>query len=179
MQYPKADDILAKKLTLVSIIISIVVLTLVGVMRRVKIDLGLDFSFLPPVNAVLNTLVACCLMAALYFVKQKDILNHRKAIFGAMTFSGLFLLCYILYHFTTVETTFCQEGWIRSVYYILLASHIIFAGVSLPFILITFSRGFTYQVQKHKQLARWVFPIWLYVAITGPLCYLLLKPCYL
>ena len=177
--YPKANNALAKKLNIISLIISVVVLSLVGVMRRVKIDLGIDFSFLPPIHAILNTLVAICLLAALYFVKQKDIDSHRKSIFGALLFSALFLLCYVLYHFTTVETKFCGEGSIRTVYYFLLISHIILAGLSLPFILLTFSRGFTYQVERHKRMARYVYPIWLYVAITGPICYLMLKPCYL
>ncbi|HMU04464.1 MAG TPA: DUF420 domain-containing protein, partial [Saprospiraceae bacterium] len=145
----------------------------------VKIDLGVDFSFLPPIHAVLNTLVTICLLAAIYFIKRKEVESHRKAIYGALLFSGLFLLCYVLYHFTTEETTYCKEGAIRSVYFFLLISHIIFAGLSLPFILLTFTRGFTFQVEKHRKMARWVFPIWLYVAITGPICYLMLKPCYI
>jgi len=179
MRYPAPNDQLARKLNIISIVISIGVLALVGVMRQVKIDLGVDFSFLPPVHAVLNTLVTICLLAAIYFIKRKEVESHRKAIYGALLFSGLFLLCYVLYHFTTEETTYCKEGAIRSVYFFLLISHIILAGLSLPFILLTFSRGFTFQVEKHRKMAKWVFPIWLYVAITGPICYLMLKPCYL
>lgn len=177
--YPEPNDVLAKKLTKISIVLSVAVLLLVGVMRRVKISLGIDFSFLPPVHAILNTLVTICLLTALYYIKKKDIAKHRKAIYGAMLFSGLFLLCYVLYHFTTVETTFCKEGTIRYVYYFFLITHVVLAGVSLPFILLTFTRGFTYQVAKHRKMARWVFPVWLYVAMTGPVCYLLLKPCYI
>ncbi|HMR89599.1 MAG TPA: DUF420 domain-containing protein [Saprospiraceae bacterium] len=179
MRYPAPNDQLARKLNIASIIISIAVLALVGVMRQVKIDLGVDFSFLPPIHAVLNTLVTICLLAAIYFIKRKEVESHRKAIYGALLFSGLFLLCYVLYHFTTEETTYCKEGAIRSVYFFLLISHIIFAGLSLPFILLTFTRGFTFQVEKHRKMARWVFPIWLYVAITGPICYLMLKTCYI
>lgn len=178
MPYPTPNDALAKKLTTMSLVVSAVVLILVGLMRRVKIDVGIDFSFIPPLSAIFNTLVALCLIMALYFVKSKQIERHKKAIFGAMTFSALFLIGYVLYHFTTVETTYCKEGFIKTVYYFLLISHIILAGISLPFILLTFTRGFTYQVEKHKKMARWVFPIWLYVAITGPLCYLMLQPCY-
>ena len=179
MRYPAPNDQLARKLNIASIIISIAVLALVGVMRQVKIDLGVDFSFLPPIHAVLNTLVTFCLLAAIYFIKRKEVENHRKSIYGALLFSGLFLLCYVLYHFTTVETTYCKEGGIRTVYFFLLISHIILAGLSLPFILLTFTRGYTFQVEKHRKMARWVFPIWLYVAITGPICYLMLKPCYI
>lgn len=177
--YPVADDVLASKMTKFSIVISIIVLGLVGLMRRVKIDLGIDFGFLPPISAILNSFVAVSLLFALYFVKKGDIANHRKSIYAALSFSALFLLCYVLYHFTTVETTFCKEGFIRQLYYLLLISHIVLAGISLPFILLTFTKGFNFQIESHKRMARWVYPIWLYVAVTGPLCYLMLKPCYL
>jgi len=179
MRYPAPNDQLARKLNIISVIISVAVLSLVVVMRQVKINLGVDFSFLPPIHAILNSLVTICLLTAIYFIKRKEVENHRKAIYGALLFSGLFLLCYVLYHFTTEETTYCKEGTIRSVYFFLLISHIILAALSLPFILLTFSRGFTFQVEKHRSMAKWVFPIWLYVAVTGPICYLMLKPCYI
>lgn len=179
MRYPAPNDQLARKLNIISVVISIAVLALVGVMRQVKIDLGIDFSFLPPIHAVLNTLVTISLLTAVYYIKRKEVEKHRRSIYAALLFSGLFLLCYVLYHFTTVETTYCKEGTIRSVYFFLLISHIILAGLSLPFILLTFTRGYTFQVEKHRKMAKWVFPIWLYVAITGPICYLMLKPCYL
>ena len=169
---------LAKKLNIAAWIISGVVLILVGLMRRVKLDVGVDFSFLPPLHASFNVGVAIALLFALYFVKQKNIKAHRNSIFIAMIFSFLFLLSYVAYHFTTEETKFCMEGTKRTVYFIFLLSHIILAGVSLPFILFTFIRGYTYQVERHKKLARWVWPIWFYVAISGPICYLMLRPCY-
>jgi putative membrane protein len=169
---------LEKKLIVISIVLSIAVLLLVGIMRRVKIDLGIDFSFLPPVHAVLNTGAAIALIIALIRIKRKDIIGHRNAIFTAMIFSALFLICYVLYHFTTEETKYCGEGSVRTLYFIILFSHIILAGLSLPFILITFSKGISYNVESHKRMARIVFPIWLYVAVTGPICYLMLKPCY-
>ncbi len=178
MNYPQPNIELGKVLNKVSIVLSVVVLLTVGLMRRVKFDVGVDFSFLPSISAILNTLVSICLVMAIYFVKRKDIENHKKAIFGAMTFSALFLIAYVLYHFTTPETLYCKEGAIRYIYYFLLITHIVLAAVSLPFILITFTRGFTYQVERHKRMARWVFPIWLYVAVTGPICYLMLSPCY-
>ena len=169
---------LAKKLNIAAWIISAAVLVLVGLMRRVKIDVGIDFSFLPPVHASFNVGVAIALLFALYFIKQKNIEAHKKSIFVAMAFSFLFLLSYVAYHFTTEETKFCMDGAQRTVYFVLLISHIVLAGISLPFILFTFIRGFTYQVEKHKKLARWVWPIWFYVAVSGPICYLMLRPCY-
>ncbi|MBK9254501.1 MAG: DUF420 domain-containing protein [Saprospiraceae bacterium] len=179
MNYQKPNIELGKKLDTVAYIVSVLVLVLVVMMRRFKIDLGVDFSFLPPFHAVFNTIVTICLLAALYFIKQKNIEAHRKSVFAAMIFSALFLLCYVLYHFTTVETTFCKDGIIRTFYFILLISHIVLAAVSFPFILLTFIRGYTFQVEKHRKMAKWVYPMWLYVAITGPICYLMLKPCYL
>lgn len=178
MGYPEKNPILYKAMRYVSIVVSVVVFLLVGLMRQVKVDIGIDFSFLPPFHALFNTLVAIFLVLAYYFIRQKNYILHKKMIYGAMTFSLLFLLCYVLYHFTTPETLYCKEGWIRSVYYFILISHIILAGLSLPFILITFSLGFTFHVERHRKMARWVYPIWLYVAITGPICYLMLKPCY-
>lgn len=169
---------LEKKLNYLSIVISIVVLALVVLMRQYKFDVGIDFSFLPPVHAVLNTLACFALIAAFYYIKQKNIVAHKRSIYVAMILSILFLLCYVVYHFTTEETTYCKEGNIRIVYFILLITHVVLAGAILPFILLTFNRAFTLQYSRHKKMARWVFPLWLYVAATGPICYLMLKDCY-
>jgi putative membrane protein len=169
---------LAGKLNIIAYVLSAIVLILVGMMRRVKIATDIDFAFLPPINAVVNSLVAVFLVMALYYIKKKNIEKHKQMIFGAVSFSAIFLLGYVLYHFTTEETTFCKDGLVRYLYYFILISHIVLAGISFPFILFTFIRGFTYQVEKHKKMARWVWPVWFYVAITGPITYLFLSPCY-
>lgn len=170
---------LERKLNITASIVSAVVLALVVFMRRPeKLDLGIDFSFLPPVHAGLNTLAALALILALYFIKQKNMIAHRNCIYAAMVCSALFLLCYVLYHSTTAETKFGGEGTIRLVYFILLITHIVLAAVILPFIFFTFNRAFTGQFERHKKMARWVYPLWLYVALTGPICYLMLKPYY-
>jgi putative membrane protein len=169
---------LEKRLNRLAYVVSAVVLLLVGLMRRVKIDLGIDFSFLPPIHATLNALCAVSLIAALYFIKQKQVENHRKAIYTSMLLSALFLVSYVLYHFTTPETKFGGQGTIRTVYFLLLITHVVLAAVILPFIFLTFNRAYTWQIERHKKMARWVFPLWLYVAITGPICYLMLKPYY-
>ncbi|MDX2280665.1 MAG: DUF420 domain-containing protein [Saprospiraceae bacterium] len=173
-----ADIQLEKKLNTVAYIVSAAVLLLVVAMRRYKIDLGVDFSFLPPFHASLNALTAVILLVALYFIKNKQVENHRKAIYVAMVTSGLFLLSYVLYHFTTPETRYGGEGSLRVVYFFLLLTHIFLAATSLPFILLTFIRAYTNQFERHRKMARWVFPIWLYVAVTGPICYLMLMPYY-
>jgi len=178
MSTVQPDIQLEKKMNLLAYVVSVVVLLLVGLMRRVKFDLGIDFHFLPPFHASLNALTAVILLLALYFIKNKQIENHRKAIYAAMVCSALFLVSYVLYHFTTPETRFGGEGAIRTVYFILLITHVVLAAAILPFILLTFNRAYTAQYERHKKMARWVFPLWLYVAITGPVCYLMLKPYY-
>lgn len=172
------DIQLEKKLNLLAYVVSVVVLLLIGLMRRVKIDVGIDFHFLPPLHASLNALTAIILLLALYYIKNKQVEKHRKAIYAAMVCSGLFLLSYVLYHFTTPETRFGGEGLMRTVYFIILITHVVLAAVILPFILLTFNRAYTGQYERHKKMARWVFPFWLYVAITGPICYLMLRPYY-
>lgn len=167
-----------RKLDIIATVISVAVLILVVMMRRVKIPTEMDFSFLPPFHATLNGITAVVLLIALYFIKKKNIEAHRKSMLLAIGLSVLFLLSYVLYHFTTEETRFGGEGTIRYVYFFILITHIILAAVILPFILFTFNRAITNQITKHKKLARWVYPIWLYVAITGPLCYFMLKPYY-
>ncbi len=159
-------------------VVSVVVLLLVGLMRRVKIDLGIDFHFLPPIHATLNAITAVILLVALYYIKNKQIEQHRKAIYLAMVCSALFLVSYVLYHFTTPETRFGGTGVIRTVYFFLLLTHVVLAAVTLPLVLLTFNRAYTNQIERHRKMARWVFPLWLYVAITGPICYLMLKPYY-
>jgi putative membrane protein len=184
--------ILERKLNRVAWALSAVVLLLVGSMRAVRIPTSIDFSFLPPVHATLNALAAVTLVAALVFIKKKQIARHRAAIYVAMSLSVLFLISYVVYHFTSAEVRYgdldhngvvdaaerAAVGGMRPVYLVLLITHVTLAGVILPFILFTFNRAFTAQYARHKAMARWVFPLWLYVTVSGPLCYLMLRPFY-
>ena len=190
------QEALSRKLGIAAWVATALVLILVGLMRRPELRIplpeGVSFAFLPPVHAVLNSLVAVALVVALVAVKQGKLALHRNAIFAAMGLSVAFLLCYVAYHFTHVETLYgdlngdgavdaaekAATGGMRSVYLILLISHISLAGISLPFILFTFIAGWTNRFAAHRRLAKWVFPLWLYVAATGPICYLMLKPYY-
>ena len=183
---------LEKKLNTAAWVVSVAVLLLVGAMRRFKIDLGIDFGFLPPIHATLNALSAVILLAALYFIKNRQVENHRRSIYAALACSALFLISYVLYHFTTPEVKYgdvdhdgvvsaaelAAVGGMRTVYLLVLATHIVLAAVILPFVLLTFNRAFTAQYERHKKMARWVYPLWLYVAVTGPVCYWMLKPYY-
>ncbi len=188
----EANIQLAKKLNRVAWGITIAVLVLVTLMRYVKLPVEADLYFLPPFHAVLNSLTAIILILALYFIKQKKVDLHRKAIYIAIGLSTLFLLSYVTYHFTSSATLFgdanhdgvvdaaeiAAVGSQRTIYFVLLATHIILAALIFPFILFTFIRAYTNQLERHKKMARWVFPIWLYVAITGPICYWMLMPYY-
>ena len=169
---------LAKKLNTAAWIVSAVVLILVVAMRKISLDLGMDFTFLPPVYSTLNGITAIVLCLALYQVKQKNIKAHQRYMNIAVISSVLFLLCYVLYHITTPETKFGGEGTIRYIYFFLLITHIILAAVILPFILFTYIRAYTNQIDKHRRMAKWVYPLWLYVAATGPILYLMLMPYY-
>ena len=169
---------LAKKLNIAATIVSLIVLALVAGMRKIKFNTEIDFTWLPPFYSFLNAFTAITLLFALYYVKQKRITAHRRAIYLAMGMSVMFLLSYVLYHTTTPETRFCQEGSIRYVYFFLLITHIVLAAVILPFILFTFIKAYTGQIERHRKMAKWVFPLWLYVAATGPILYLMLRPCY-
>lgn len=166
-----------KKLNRIAWVISILVLIVVISMRRFKIDTGVDFSFLAPFHASINGLTFFVLLYALYQIRRKHITRHRKAIYAAMGLSVLFLISYVLYHITTPEVRYCHEGGIRYLYFFLLITHIILAGVILPFILFTFNRAYTGQYERHRKIARWVMPLWLYVCATGPVCYLMLRGC--
>lgn len=189
-----ADLQLEKKLNVGAWIVTGAVLVLVGVMRRVKIPLpeGVDLGFLAPFHASVNALTAVTLVIALYFIKQKQVEAHRKTMMVALGLSVLFLLSYVAYHFTTPETIFgdldhdgslsteelAAVGSTRTLYLVILLSHIVLAAVSLPFILFTFIRAYTGQFDRHRKMARWVWPIWFYVAVTGPVAYLMLMPYY-
>ena len=172
------DMVLARRLNRVAWFVSAIVLGLVVMMRRIKVDTAIDFSILPGVHATLNTITSVVLIAAFIQIKAGRVELHRKLMFAAIFLSLLFLMSYVTYHITTPETPFCQEGGIRIVYFILLISHVLLAAIIFPFILFTFVRAYTGQYDRHKKMARWVFPIWLYVAVSGPIVYLMLRPCY-
>lgn len=167
-----------KKIRIVVWTLTTVILLLIGAMGnpqwRIPLPEGVDLSFLPMFHSTMNVFVAISLIIALIFIKKKDVENHRRAIYTAMIFSVLFLLSYVAYHFTTEPMKFQGEGMVKTIYFILLFSHIALAGVSFPFILFTFIRAYTGQIEKHRKMAKWVFPLWLYVAITGPVVYLML-----
>lgn len=171
---------LARRLRTIAWVVTAIVLFLVAAMRKIHIPLpeGVDLLWLPPLYSSLNAIAAVALIAALVFVKQGNIAAHRAAVSTALGLSLLFLLGYVAYHLTTPPTAFGGTGAIRSLYLLLLTTHIVLAAVSFPFILFAFISGASNEFARHRRLVRWVFPVWLYVAVTGPVCYLMLRPYY-
>ena len=169
---------LEKQLNRVAWVITAAVLLLVVLMRKIHIDTSIDFSFLPAVYSSLNAITAVVLLLGFYFIKNKQPENHRKAMTFSVFTSLLFLLGYVLYHITTDETKFGGEGTTRYVYFFLLITHVVLAAVIFPLILFTFITAYTNQFDRHKKMARWVYWVWLYVAITGPVLYFMIKPYY-
>lgn len=137
-----------------------------------------DKSRLPFLNALFNSLVFICLLSAFRAIKNKNILVHRRFIYLACIFSTLFLLNYVFYHMISTHTVYGGDGILKWVYFFILATHVFLAAVSFPFIVYTAFLGQTMQVEAHRRLARYVFPVWLYVALTGVLVYMMISPYY-
>lgn len=162
-----------KLITILSIAIPLVVAALFGV----KIDLDLPV-FLPPIYAGINAVTSVLLLLAFWAIKKKKIDLHENLVKACMVLSAVFLILYVLYHMTSDSTSYGGEGIIRWVYFFVLISHILLSIVVIPFVLITFVRGITRDVERHKKIARITFPIWLYVTITGVIVYLMISPYY-
>jgi putative membrane protein len=160
--------------------VSIIVFAAVVILSKVKLHLYLPFNphVFATVSAIINSLVAVLLLAGLITVKQKKYRLHKKIMMSAIILSVLFLLSYIAHHLLTDETKFGGEGMVKTVYYVILFSHIPLAGIILPFILFTAYRALIGEYEQHKKLTRITWPIWFYVAITGVIVYLMISPYY-
>ncbi len=171
------DLVLARRLNWLVVGLSITVLGLVAAMRVIRIPLpdGWSTDFLPSAYSTINAGVAVLLVVAWILIKRGHVRGHRAAIQTALVGSFIFLLGYVIYHVTADEQRFTGEGPIRFVYFSLLISHIVLAAVSFPLILYTWVLATTRQFARHRKFAQWVFPLWLYVALTGPLCWILLR----
>jgi putative membrane protein len=175
-------------------IFSVVVFLVVVVLSKFKLDveLGFDVHIFATINAFVNATIAVVLVAALVAVKQKNYLLHKKFMMTALVLSILFLLSYIAHHLLAGEAKYgdtnhdglvddaekLAAGAMRVVYLIILATHIILAALILPFILFTAYRGLTSEFPAHKKLARITWPLWFYVAVTGPVVYFMISPFY-
>ena len=159
------------------VVVPLLVAVLFSFPQQFRIS-GLDVKFLPAVNAVLNSLTAVCLVAGYYFIRQKQVLRHRAMMGTAFALGGLFLLSYVADHSQVEGTKFGGEGLVRTLYFFLLLTHIALATVTVALVLFTLYFALTGQYTKHKAIARWTFPVWLYVSVTGVIVYLMISPYY-
>lgn len=157
------------------IALSIVIPVAVALLFGIRIE-GLDFSFLPPIYATINGLTAVILIAALVAIKAKNIRLHQRLIQFALVLSLLFLVAYVLYHMTSESTPYGGE-W-SYLYYFILISHIFLSVVVIPIVLFAYLHAWKGDYEKHKKWVKFAFPIWLYVAITGVVVYLMISPFY-
>ena len=165
-------------ITILSIVIPVAVAALFGINLRA---LGFDvepLSFLPPIYATINGITAILLVSAVIAIKKGQKNLHEKLNTLAILCSVLFLVMYVAYHMTSDSTTFGGEGMIKYFYYFILITHIVLSIVVIPFVLITLMRAKFGKFIEHKKIAKITFPLWLYVAVTGVIVYLMISPYY-
>ena len=175
-------ELVAKKnYTPLIVTLSIAIILLVGLAYFLP-DLEFlkkqDLSLLPLINAILNSITFVALSLALIAIKRKNIPLHRNLIFTALTSTGLFLVTYLAYHFGAPSTKYGGTGVLKAVYLFILLTHIVLAAAIVPLALISVARGLNMQVEKHRKIARWTMPIWLYVSLTGVIVYIMISPYY-
>lgn len=132
-------------------------------------------SILPAINATLNGISAILIVCGIMSIKQRRETMHRNFMISAFVSSTLFLLCYVYYHSLQGDTKFLGEGWIRPAYFAILISHIALSAVMLPLILSSMFFGLTNRRKSHRKVAKWTYPIWLYVSVTGVVIFFLLR----
>jgi putative membrane protein len=150
----------------------------VAVLFRMPKVKGYDTSFLPPIYATINGLTAVFLIAGFIAIKNGRRILHERLMKACIFLSASFLVMYVIYHLTSESTKFGGEGAIRYIYLIILLTHILLSVCVIPFVLFTFVRALSGNFERHRKLARWTFPIWLYVAVTGVIVYLMISPYY-
>ncbi|MBP6181466.1 DUF420 domain-containing protein [Flavobacterium sp.] len=176
------DNSLEQKFSKFIIIVSIVIPLVVAILFRVKLkDFGYNvepLSFLPAIYATTNGLTAIILVAAVLAIKKGKRKLHEQLMTSAIALSVAFLVMYVAYHMTADSTKFGGEGLIRYVYFFLLLTHIVLSIAIIPLVMITYVKALAAKFDKHKKIAKITFPIWLYVAVTGVVVYLMISPYY-
>ena len=160
------------------ILVSITIPVVVAFLFRIRLENVQSLSFLPPIYASVNGYTAIILLVALWAIKNRKINLHEQMMKTAIGLSLAFLIMYVAYHLTSDPTPFGGEGPIKTVYYIILISHIVLSVAIIPLVLISFVRGISQQFTQHRKIARITFPIWLYVTVTGVIVYYMISPYY-
>jgi putative membrane protein len=143
-----------------------------------KIDFGGRITILPLINAWINGITAVVLTCAFVAIKNKNINLHKKLMFAAFFLSVIFLVLYIAYHSTSEPAIYGGSGFVKGAYYFFLLTHIVLAAVIVPMVLMSYTRALTFKFDKHKKIARWTLPLWLYVSVTGVIVYVMIAPYY-
>ena len=140
----------------------------------------MPIQWFPPINATLNATSGILIVIGFLFIKRQNVKIHHRCMIGAVTSSSLFLISYVVYHigFGAGVTRFAGTGWVRSVYYVILISHTILAITVVPFIIVTLTRALRGDFLRHRKIARFTFPMWLYVSVTGVIVYFMLYHIY-
>jgi putative membrane protein len=171
-----------KKYNTLIVFVSVLIPVVVAILFSVKLkDFGFDvepLSFLPPIYSTINGITAVVLVAAVLAIKKGNRKVHERLMTFAIALSLAFLVMYVAYHMTSDSTKFGGEGWIRFVYFFILISHILLSIAVIPLVLFTYVRALAAKFDQHKKLAKITFPIWLYVAVTGVVVYLMIAPYY-
>lgn len=166
----------------IAMVVSIVVFVLVVLLNKRVLNPPTEFPDfiyrLPLLHAIINGTCAVLLVVSLRAIKAKNVAKHKALNLTAFGLSALFLISYVIYHFFVPETSYGGEGALRYAYYFILITHIILAAVVLPLILLSFWYALNDKIDKHRKIVRFTFPIWLYVAVTGVVVYLMISPYY-
>ena len=168
-----------KRVKIVIAILSIIIPVVVALLFGYKIPDAKPLKFLPPIYASINGLTAIFLMLAVVAIKKGKKKLHQNLMTTCIIFSVAFLAMYVAYHMTSESTSYGGEGFVRYIYFFILISHILLSIIVIPLVLITYSKSYFFKdYLAHKKWARYTFPIWLYVAITGVVVYLMISPYY-
>lgn len=159
------------------IALSISIPVIVAILFRVQIP-GYDLSFLPPIYATINGITAVLLVVAVNAIRNGKQKRHENIMKTCIGLSATFLVMYVLYHMTSEPTPFGGEGALKYLYYVILISHIVLSVAITPLVLFTFSRALARNFERHRRLAKFTYPIWLYVAVTGVIVYVMISPYY-
>ena len=158
--------------------LSIAIPVVVAILFLIKIPNVEPLTFLPPVYAFINAITAVFLTIAYVAIKRKKIILHERLMKISIALSVIFLVMYVAYHMTSDPTPYGGEGIIRSVYYFILISHVLLSIGIIPLVLVTYVRAISKLFADHKKMARYTFPIWMYIAVTGVIVYLMISPYY-
>ena len=157
---------------------SVAIPVVVAILFMVRIPDVAPLSFLPPIYAGINAITALVLVMAFWAIKNGQRKLHERLMTTAIVLSLLFLLMYIAYHMTSDPTPFGGTGWVKALYYFILISHILLSIAVIPMVLVSYSKTYLKDFEAHKKWARYTFPVWLYVAVTGVIVYLMIAPYY-